>query len=126
MLDVKKLLSKILNSPFIVEEGTSGIWTYRKWSDGVAECWGHTDVASATYAANGGYKAIAEYLPSGLFVTTPDVVNASGKITGCINTMMGFTSPNNANSIQTYLINRGGSATTQTGVVYWTVKGRWK
>ena len=25
---------------YIVEQGTSGIWTYRKWSSGVAECWG--------------------------------------------------------------------------------------
>lgn len=25
---------------FIVEEGTSGIWTYRKWNSGIAECWG--------------------------------------------------------------------------------------
>ena len=24
----------------IVEQGTSGIWTYRKWSSGKAECWG--------------------------------------------------------------------------------------
>lgn len=24
----------------VVETGTSGIWTYRKWSDGTAECWG--------------------------------------------------------------------------------------
>ena len=25
---------------FPIEIGTSGIWTYRKWSSGVAECWG--------------------------------------------------------------------------------------
>lgn len=25
---------------YIVEQGTSGIWTYRKWNSGVAECWG--------------------------------------------------------------------------------------
>lgn len=25
---------------FIVEQGTSGIWTYRKWNSGIAECWG--------------------------------------------------------------------------------------
>ena len=25
---------------FIVEKGTSGIWTYRKWNSGIAECWG--------------------------------------------------------------------------------------
>lgn len=26
---------------YIVEQGTSGIWTYRKWNSGVAECWGN-------------------------------------------------------------------------------------
>lgn len=25
---------------YIVEQGTSGIWTYRKWNSGIAECWG--------------------------------------------------------------------------------------
>ena len=30
----------------VVETGTSGIWTYRKWSDGTAECWGKTSAAS--------------------------------------------------------------------------------
>lgn len=24
---------------YVVDEGTSGNWTYRKWSDGTAECW---------------------------------------------------------------------------------------
>ena len=24
---------------YIVEQGTSGIWTYRKWNSGIAECW---------------------------------------------------------------------------------------
>lgn len=24
----------------IIEEGTNGIWTYRKWKSGIAECWG--------------------------------------------------------------------------------------
>ncbi|MCQ2077485.1 MAG: hypothetical protein MJZ20_10780 [Bacteroidaceae bacterium] len=31
---------------FVVEEGTSGIWSYRKWNSGIAECWGR-------YAING-------------------------------------------------------------------------
>lgn len=39
MLNAKKLLGKILTCPLVVESGTSGAWTYRKWSDGVAECW---------------------------------------------------------------------------------------
>ena len=34
-------ISKITpNADYIVEQGTSGIWTYRKWASGVAECWG--------------------------------------------------------------------------------------
>ena len=34
---------------FVVEEATSGIWTYRKWNNGVAECWGYY---SKSIAAN--------------------------------------------------------------------------
>ena len=30
---IKTLLSKLLNTPLVIERGTSGIWTYRKWSD---------------------------------------------------------------------------------------------
>lgn len=28
---------------YIVEQGTDGIWTYRKWASGIAECWGTTE-----------------------------------------------------------------------------------
>ena len=29
------------SADYIVEQGTSGIWTYRKWASGIAECWGY-------------------------------------------------------------------------------------
>ena len=32
---------------FVVEQGTSGIWTYRKWYSGIAECWGVYTMSSA-------------------------------------------------------------------------------
>ena len=32
-----------------VEEGTSGIWTYRKWASGIAECWGEHSETKAPY-----------------------------------------------------------------------------
>lgn len=110
----------------VIEQGTSSIWTYRKWSSGIAECWGCQDIPSTTYSANGGYRAVSAGLPSGLFINTPNIVIACGRISGLIQTDIGFTSPNDANTIQTYLINRAGSATTQAGQVYWNVKGRWK
>lgn len=33
---------------YIVEQGTSGNWTYRKWNSGVAECWGRTSISGLT------------------------------------------------------------------------------
>lgn len=39
----------------IVEQGTSGIWTYRKWSDGTAECWGKQNYGSMQLTWQYGY-----------------------------------------------------------------------
>lgn len=41
--------------PSIVEQGTSGIWTYRKWSDGTAECWGERDLGTVSITNSYGY-----------------------------------------------------------------------
>ena len=30
----------IQEADFVIQQGTSGIWTYRKWNSGIAECWG--------------------------------------------------------------------------------------
>lgn len=63
--------------PSIVEQGTDGIWTYRKWSDGAAECWGMQNDGSVTFNnryGNGSYapkKTIA--FPSSLFIEAPEV-----------------------------------------------------
>lgn len=41
---------------FVVEQGTSGIWTYRKWSSGIAECWcAVADTVTYEGEAFGGY-----------------------------------------------------------------------
>lgn len=37
-----------LSVDYIVEEGTSGIWTYRKWNSGIAECWGRYTTTSSS------------------------------------------------------------------------------
>lgn len=71
---------------YIVEQGTSGIWTYRKWNSGIAECWGTTAEAALTYQAWGSvYEAqISRVIlfPSGLFVDTPTVVASPIPISG--------------------------------------------
>ena len=32
---------------FVIQQGTSGIWTYRKWKSGIAECWCRRTVSTA-------------------------------------------------------------------------------
>jgi hypothetical protein len=48
---------------FVIEEGTSGVWTYRKWDSGLAECWGRAEDLAIT---NGAVTLPA--FPTGLFL----------------------------------------------------------
>lgn len=71
---------------YIVEQGASGIWTYRKWASGIAECWGtHTETAlnCGQNNANGFYysKSVTVPFPSNLFSTSPLAVIDGGSYT---------------------------------------------
>lgn len=78
--------SKITYKPFVVESGTTDIWTYRKWSDGTAECWGIKGVANVAISTAYGYAyysgEINTSFPSGLFTTTPSVNVTSADVAG--------------------------------------------
>lgn len=75
MLSTKKLLYKIIEKPLVVEQGTSGNWIYRKWSDGKAEAWGwkaRADYSITTVYGNGYYGALASFnFPTNLFTSAP-------------------------------------------------------
>lgn len=80
-LDLKELIAKIVSTPLVIEHGTNGIWTYRKWSDGTAECWGRSDLGSKaiTTAYGYGYYASANTInfPSTFFNNVPTVTISS-------------------------------------------------
>lgn len=67
----------ITPSDYIVEQGTSGNITYRKWNSGISEAWYHEqldDVPLTTLMienvySNTSYNARGVTLPSGLFLT---------------------------------------------------------
>ena len=70
---------KALSVDYIVEQGTSGIWTYRKWNSGIAECWGQK-VWSSKVAITTTWGSIYESAvqanisyPSNLFIEPPAV-----------------------------------------------------
>ena len=121
MLNIKKTLSKILtnlvalNTDYIVEEGTSGVWRYRKWKSGKIEAWGYQTYSSIainlTSAAFGGYRSdvINMAIPSGIFTIAPDYVFLQKKSSqsGSIY----FGSASSSTNIQFIF---GGSAVSQT------------
>lgn len=64
---------------YIVEEGTSGDWTYRKWNSGVAECWRTItdDRPSTAFSATGSvyYRNVTGInFPTSFFNARPKVV----------------------------------------------------
>ena len=53
-MSLKELLTRIIDAlkvDYPVEEGTSGIWTYRKWASGLSECWGKAENMTITSGA---------------------------------------------------------------------------
>lgn len=57
--DTIKVLSLYCNDnayaldDLVVEQGTAGGWTYRKWSSGIAECWGTVTTGTLKLTASG-------------------------------------------------------------------------
>lgn len=60
---------------YIIEQGVNGIWTYRKWASGIAECWGvlNTSVKPEYSWGDTHYYGRLDniYFPNQLFVNTP-------------------------------------------------------
>lgn len=58
----------------VIEQGASGIWTYRKWASGVAECWG-VETSSSTASTEGGlfFRVVYSTFPTSFFIDVPVV-----------------------------------------------------
>lgn len=109
---------------FVTSQGISGIWTYRKWASGIAECWGMTAAKSYAITQQSGYGYwVAEgySLPSGLFTSISNVQANRSAGQGLV-----FISVYSATvtSIQCYVSCT--TSITQTFSIHFDVKGRWK
>ena len=110
---------------YIVNQGTSGVWTYRKWSSGLAELWGH---GTATHE-NGSVLASEE-------MTYPFALVSASCGIGTLNSAggnAGSALPWNLKLVyglamcQVWIHNTGGNFTLDTALdasVY--ITGRWK
>lgn len=121
--------------PTIVAQGTAGIWTYRTWSDGTAECWGKKDftvnVTSqwGSMYTSGAISGSNISFPYGLFTETP-IVNASLLVRSAGGILMapGGAGSNIASMDQTgvYEIARGTSLSNAAYTINYQVIGKWK
>ena len=117
---------------YIVEQGTSGIWTYKKYSSGIIECWTTKQWSTPTLtmtaiSSSGTYKSntLSMPFPTDLFT---DVEN-------CFNVRFGFMSSGTyllsvmnsapSNSVLPVVIVKGGSSKSACSI-YAHAVGRWK
>lgn len=112
----------------IVDVGTDGIWTYRKWASGIAECWGNGQYAvDCTTAAGSLYCGSTTItLPSGLFsASTYSVLATCGTSTGSGWPVYGRTGSPSTSSFNAAFYNTA-SASGKVINVQMYVVGRWK
>ena len=65
----------------VVEQGSSGVWTWRKWHSGVAECWMHASESLTNYSTVGDLHCyVSGYYAYPLTFLSRPVVVASAKI----------------------------------------------
>ena len=117
-----------LAADYIVEQGVSGIWTYRKWAGGVAECWGEVIVNTAITEKLGAMAfAITPYFawPSGLFSTAPKNIYASSVTTAPL-LPVARTNEGSSTQVRMYLL----YPETYADAINWVISvhaiGKWK
>lgn len=132
-LNVAEQITNINNNlkDSVVEQGTSGIWTYRKWASGISECWATTTTTISSWEAWGnlyeGYPRIEPIsFPKNLFISD----DVGWQVTA--NSYMGIVSVESASLItksQTplmWLLRPNTSSSSDLVRISMEAKGRWK
>ena len=125
---------EIGGADYVVATGTSGIWTYRKWNSGIAECWGKKSISATLNNAWGSLYTSGELtasnvtFPSGLFIEVPNVnVSLYNNGAGAFIMVGGNFTPPSTTSTGSYELARGNSNSSSFSYGFnYQVMGRWK
>lgn len=115
---------------YVVEEGTSGIWTYRKWASGIAECFGVKPINVSSWATWGAWYYISadgDAYPTNLFTTVYSVQGSLSTSAG--DTISSIANrPNNlaAEAPKVVGIRPTAGGTPATGYAFWHTIGKWQ
>lgn len=116
------------NRDHVIEQGTNGIWIYRKWASGLAECWGVTDAITQTTSLDWNIMTSNVGTPAISYPFTfknPPVVSPSVHIHDGNFWLVTFSAGSTTNTPK-YQIARGKSSTTITFKLGFYVFGEWK
>jgi hypothetical protein len=120
------------NSDFIVEQGASGNWVYRKWNSGVAECWARIVVAATINTAWGGLYVSGSIAATNIsfpftFTAIPVVnANLSGSGSGAFLIASGSGSTSTTKTGIYELARGSASASSNNYAINYHVIGKWK
>ena len=109
---------------YVIEQGTSGSWTYRKWNSGFAECWTHSAITVrgahwADVLGGYGYSIILNF-PQNLFTNVTTVIANGRTGTG---TGFAHTSSSNKNNVTVIVL---GNQEDNQLTIQVEAKGKWK
>lgn len=112
--------------------GTNGTWYWEKWNSGKAVCYGCRNYGTMAITTAWGnlYRSstFTQTLPSGLFSTTPEVIDISfrgGSSAGGWIANHETTAPS-ASATGSFILVRPASATLSNSYLSFNVIGRWK
>ena len=108
---------------YVIEQGTSGVWFYRKWNSGLAECWTHPAITVrgvhwADVLGGHGYSIILNF-PQNLFTNVTTVI-----ANGSTGTGTGFArTSSNKNNVTVIVV---GNQEDNQLTIQVEAKGYWK
>lgn len=112
---------------YVIEQGTSGIWRYRKWNSGVYECFGTQTSSIAVTTASpgyGGYRSGQLSIPA-----FPIAFKAIPTVTATVGSGSQGAWVNNVQPTTTggsYYLSSGASSPATNRSIQFQVMGRWK
>ena len=113
---------------FVIEQGTSGVWRYRKWYSGIAECWGTLTQNVTSWTAWGSLyeakPAAQGTYPSELFNATP-TITASPRGSQGLCGLEYYTGASSTTTPYLYCL-RPSAGNNGTYYIDVQVKGKWK
>ena len=114
---------------YVVEQGTSNYWTYRKWNSGAAECWKTVDATTGAFSGTSptfyASPATTYAYPTNLFTNVKSVQLTVAENSGAVITAFNCSGTDKTYCEPGYLRLYGGSTSLTVKVSFFIV-GTWK